>query len=598
MDSYQQISKEILQNIDSLAAEADSHGAPEFRAKLGVIQDKLHSNAFNIVVMGQFKRGKTTFINSLLGAEVLPSAVIPLTSINTVLKYGEVLDARVHFLSGEVTPIELEDVPAYVTERDNPENRLGVGWVEVYYPSPYLEDGVSLVDTPGTGSTFLHNDEVAYSYLSRADAVIFMLSADPPVSKSELEFLNEIRHFVRKVFFVQNKMDYLDENELAESLDFNSQVVARALGENSIEIFPVSARQALKGKLEANDDLLAQSNLQNFTERLGEFLMEEKGMVLLESALKNLDKVLAEEIAGAELSAKLLTQPLAELEEKTALFRQEMVSLKRDWDEINYLLQGDSKALVEDVLDAHVALFRRQTEPVLLERFEEFFEEHGGLRGSALAAKVDAFIKESIRDAFTHWRYEEEERIEAEFKQVERRFREKANGIANKILEIAGNLFEISLLTIDAELDLSEEGEFWFKLNTSEALPNLFEFLGSAFTKALPKRMSNQLLKKKAREQFLDLFDRHCGRVRYDFFLRLQKSTQALKGQVNELIQETMYAIESSIDQALRMREEGGKNLESSIERLEKRKLSLGERREDLKPLRESLAKDAGAVGG
>ncbi len=357
MSEFKVISEEVAEYLEGVKSLALRHGSDTMAKRIDALREKLESASFHIVVMGQFKRGKTTFVNSLLGAEVLPVSVIPLTSINTVLRYGDQVVAEVHFLDGSIKKVGVEDIADFVTERSNPENRLGVKRVEVFYPSPYLKDGVCLVDTPGTGSIFAHNDEMALSYLSYSDAVIFMLSSDPPISVTELNFLHEIRRFVRKIFFVQNKIDYLDPREMEESLSFNTQVIAEALEEESVDIIPVSAKQALAAQLNRDEELLASSRLPSFISRLEDFLMREKGVILLSSVLKNLDKAICEEMAGAELEISLLDQPVKDLEEKIGRFREEMVLVGRERQELLYLIDGDFKSLVKDVLDVHVEEF-------------------------------------------------------------------------------------------------------------------------------------------------------------------------------------------------------------------------------------------------
>ena len=77
----------------------------------------------------------------------------------------------------------------YITEKGNPRNRKGVREVEIAYPSDYLQDGVRVIDTPGVGSVYSHNTEVAYNYLPQVDAAIFVVTVDPPLSAAEQEFL-------------------------------------------------------------------------------------------------------------------------------------------------------------------------------------------------------------------------------------------------------------------------------------------------------------------------------------------------------------------------------------------------------------------------
>lgn len=416
MESYKDISQAILNEIRQLGVLAQERTSKGLLTHLDMAREKLRSDNFHIVVMGQFKRGKTTFINSLLGEQILPSSVVPLTSINTILRYGGQLKAEVHYCNDRVEEIGVDEIARFVTEKENPENCLNVKRVDIFHPSSYLKEGLCLVDTPWTGSTYLHNDEMAHSYLAHADAVVFMISADPPISKVELDFLEEIKEYVRKIFFVQNKIDYLNDSEREESLHFNRSVLVDVLGEDSVEIFPLSAKKALKARQTDDAELLDESRLSSFLARLDEFLLKEKGLLLLESILKNLHKVVTEEIAAIELEESLLTGPLGELEEKIKQFEEQMVLIKRERDEILYLIDGDFNALVKDVLDEHIEEFKNQMAEPLLQRYNTFFDDNRDLSGFALAEKLNEFIKEVIRESFTSWRQKEEKHLSESLK--------------------------------------------------------------------------------------------------------------------------------------------------------------------------------------
>lgn len=154
---------EILGTIENIVGLIkDDTGAVDNR--LHMIKEQLISNCFNLVILGQFKRGKTTLINSLIGKEILPSSVVPLTSVVTILKYSEEVSCVVSMEDGNEKKIRIEELPDYVTEKGNPKNIRGVRCARIGYPSPFLEKGILLVDTPGVGSTFLHNTETTYEF--------------------------------------------------------------------------------------------------------------------------------------------------------------------------------------------------------------------------------------------------------------------------------------------------------------------------------------------------------------------------------------------------------------------------------------------------
>lgn len=594
MKDYAAIRGDSLEELGRIIAGEGEGGSAFPAERLAEIREKLLTDSFHVVIMGRFKRGKTTLINALLGDRVLPSAVVPLTSVNTVVRYGEEPGVKVSYLDGRSQGVGIEDLHVYVTEKGNARNRLGVRLVDVYYPSTFLKDGVCLVDTPGTGSTYLHNDETTYAYLSHADAVIFMISADPPISRSELDFLHRIRMFVDKIFFVLNKVDYLEPADLEESILFNRQALCEALAREDIPLYPLSARRALEAAISRDGPALRQSGLPDFVAVMQDFLAEEKGRILLESSIRNARKAVADAAAGVELEMTLLLRPREDLQRKMEAFREQIRLISGEREELRYLMDGDYRALLRDGLDAEVEKFRSEAERELLRRYDAFFEERSRLSTSELLEALSSFVREEIREAFSVWRYQQERRLEAGFDALAAKYRGRVNAIANRILETAGELFGVAFPRLDAELSLSEEGEFWFKL---EDVPSDLEILMSTLAKSLPKKLSHRWLKKSKRDELTLLFDRHCGRVRYDFQLRLQKSMNLLSLKANEVIEETLKSIELAIENARQRLDGEREELEAAAAGLEERYRRLEQAGRRLDEILERISADTNEGG-
>ncbi len=121
--NYAEAKTEILMTLGELKASLNHDELLGNSNMLEYAIEKLADNKFNLVVMGEFKRGKTSFINALLGEAVLPMAVVPLTSIITELIYGDIPSAEVIFEDGQRKTIPLETLDDYVTERENPKQR-------------------------------------------------------------------------------------------------------------------------------------------------------------------------------------------------------------------------------------------------------------------------------------------------------------------------------------------------------------------------------------------------------------------------------------------------------------------------------------------
>ena len=200
----------VIENIETLTKE----DADTIDDRLLSVKEHLLSNCFNLVILGQFKRGKTTLINSLIGKEILPSSVVPLTSVVTILKHSNEMNCHIFMQDGGEKNVRLEELTDYITEKGNPKNIKDVRCARIQYPSPFLEKGMLLVDTPGVGSTFLHNTETTYEFLDHLDAALFLMSADVPISQVEKELLDTIKGSTQKIFFVLNKIDNLNPEEI------------------------------------------------------------------------------------------------------------------------------------------------------------------------------------------------------------------------------------------------------------------------------------------------------------------------------------------------------------------------------------------------
>lgn len=219
---------------------------PDKGAALAAADVRVRHNRAHLVVAGQFKRGKTTLVNALVGRDVLPTAVTPLTSVATLVRFGPHETATAMFEGGTSRQIRIDDLAAFVTEAGNPNNARAVVDVTVELPAPALRGGLVLVDLPGTGSLALHNTATAHRFLSQADAALFVLSADPPISVYEIEELALLRRYVSEVICVINKVDQVSASDREAVLSYTRQQLSAA-GFADIPIVVASARLALLG---------------------------------------------------------------------------------------------------------------------------------------------------------------------------------------------------------------------------------------------------------------------------------------------------------------------------------------------------------------
>lgn len=189
---------------------------------------------FRLVVMGEIKKGKSSFINAMLGTkDLVPVSSNVATSTIFKIRYGAERGYVVHFLKESdksALPIDVYDLNRFGTEDGNPGNREQVDFIEVLCPSPLLQSGIVIIDTPGLGGLFKAHKQITYQYVPRADAVFFVTdSVESPIGQLETEYLKDIRGITPYLYFVQTKACSVDtEARLARKRN-NLSILSRCL---------------------------------------------------------------------------------------------------------------------------------------------------------------------------------------------------------------------------------------------------------------------------------------------------------------------------------------------------------------------------------
>jgi GTPase Era involved in 16S rRNA processing len=553
LDKYSHLKEELIKCIDSiLAIDSITGGICE------ELREKIENNVFNLVVLGQFKRGKTSLINALLGAEILPTAVVPLTSIATILKYGETLNIKVYFNDGRINEIKPESLPQYVTEKGNPKNEKDVQEVIITYPSPYLKDGVRLIDTPGVGSVYEHNTDVAYQYLPKSDAALFLLSVDQPVSKAELDFLKDVKEYSHRIFFLQNKADYVGSEDLSESISFSRKIIEECMG-SEVKISPLSAKLALDGKLSGMKELLEKSFLPEFEHILNTFLMQEKGDVLLLSVTNNLLRLLSQARLGLELEMKSLETPLEELEAKLKIFGKKKQEVLVEKDDFKLLLDGETKKIVNNILEEDLKTFRQELILKVSKDLESSNGESSGMSMKDIREHLEEQVITEVKQAFATWRSIEDEKLAKTFEASCKRFIIKIDDTVDSLLKFSAELFAVPFDIVKAEAIWSTKSAFYYRFKEQ---PVGIEIVTSSLTLLLPRFIGEKIILKKAKEYLQRVIDVQTAKVGCDFEERLDKSKLTFRWEMFQRIQATIEGISKAIEKGLDKKSKGEQAVE------------------------------------
>lgn len=195
----------------------------------------------DVAVLGQFKSGKSSLLNAVLGSAVFPVGVLPVTAVITRSSAGPELALRVTYLKGAVEAVSPARLAEFVTEAGNPGNRRQVAMVDVFTPALRDWPGVRLVDTPGLGSVFAHNTEATRTWMPNVAAALVTVSVERPLSDEDRRLVAEARQTAPRVIVMLTKVDLLADSELAEVTAFLDQKLRESVGD-SVPVLPFSSR--------------------------------------------------------------------------------------------------------------------------------------------------------------------------------------------------------------------------------------------------------------------------------------------------------------------------------------------------------------------
>ncbi len=265
---------------------------------------RLAEDRFNVAVVGRFSRGKTSLMNAVLGTDRLPTGILPLTSVLTMVRYGSSERVLVYFGQSSLPrEIPLDQLPEYVTQEKNPGNSKGVAFVEVQIPSETLRRGFSFVDTPGLGSPIAASSDITTGFFPEMDAVVVVTSFEAALSPEEIDLIRQAVQGARKVFLVINKLDLTSGEERDKVIHYVKERLADEVGTSNIRIFAVSARDGLAAKLQSDSQKLDQSGLPEFEQELVHFMVSEKNVQVLVLTCRRLLELAAR--AGIPMDARI-----------------------------------------------------------------------------------------------------------------------------------------------------------------------------------------------------------------------------------------------------------------------------------------------------
>jgi len=373
-DKYLLQSKELLKELESVCADFDLHSLDKTLRSINNFADQ--NQYLDVAVLGQFKAGKSSFLNAYLNKDLLPVGDIPVTSVISRIRYGQQEKATVTFLDGNTRVIAIDAIQDYVSESGNPGNIKQVMVLDLEVPSLQNIQGLRLVDTPGIGSVWQHNTETTTSWFPETGGVLFVISAERPISETELNLLQEIYLYSPEIAIVITKTDLFTEDHLQQIELFIAKVLRNAFNRD----FPILRYSAYKDASRYNAELeqkIFQPFAFNRDNKYASILRHKIGS-LANSCLTYLNisyqASLQQESEKSKLKATILDEHL-----NSPFVRRELL-----------LISGSYKEKTRESVKAYLDTFRPELETKLSEAYAAAFT---GWKGNLYA----------VTRQFEHW---------------------------------------------------------------------------------------------------------------------------------------------------------------------------------------------------
>lgn len=228
---------DLLRLLEQVATR---NGLVEFRPRIDALASRLEDDSFEVALFGRVSSGKSSLLNALLGTNVLPVGVNPITAVPTKLRYGASLKAAVAYGDGRGALVSIEELARLVTEQGNPGNLQNIVRAIVEVPSPRLQQGILLVDTPGLGSLARRGAAETLAYLPSCDLALLLIDAGATLNEEDLGTLRLLYEAGIPALVLLSKADLLDHGDLHQATIYIEEHIKHDLG-LSIIVHPVSA---------------------------------------------------------------------------------------------------------------------------------------------------------------------------------------------------------------------------------------------------------------------------------------------------------------------------------------------------------------------
>jgi hypothetical protein len=529
------------------AAVAEILGAEEAVQQARTLARRIAEGRFYVACIGQFKRGKSTLINALLGESILPVGFTPVTTVPTIIRFGERRWAQVQIKGASWQEIKLSDLGLYVTEECNPENVKTVQGVEVFVPNSLLAGGMCLVDTPGLGSVFTGNTAATQAFIPHIDAALVVIGADPPLGGQELALVETVAQNVSNLMFVLSKADRSTELERAAAVEFTERVIEKHLHRRAGPIYEVSAKEQIEGRGPHRD-------WEKLKSALDLFVRESRGAIILSAYDRGMRRLREQLLAIVTEERSALQRPIEESERRIQRLKQTIAEAETSLCQLGFMFISEQQRLADVFVDRH-KVFLASVSPKANCEFSAIIAAARRGFGPAYRRFVMREAQQIARRSVIPWLRIEQPEAETQYRKVARRFVDLGNDFLRNLASVGIPELASVPHALDLETGFRTGSEFSF-----------YEFIAVA-QPASPLRWladlvlgivgAHRLIQNDGRAFLAWLLEANSCRVRSDIVNRVQESRGKLEAEIRKLLREVVQFAEQALENSRKAREAG-----------------------------------------
>jgi GTPase Era involved in 16S rRNA processing len=505
-------------------------------------QDQL----IDVAILGQFKSGKSSFLNSLIGKPILPVGVIPVTTTITRLQYGKRERAIVRHFDGKENEVDIAAIEEFTSEAKNPANQKNVEVVDVELPSLERYAGLRLVDTLGLGSIFKYHIETSENWLPEVGTALLAISSDRPLAEDDLQLIRELRRHTPKIVLLLTKVDLLSPGQQEEVVHFFRTALRREL-HGEFPIFLYSTRldnEQWKQSVESEVFKPLSINRQDEFNKI----LRHKVQSLAKGCLSYLEIALKTSLQ-ADLDREELRKQILNEKVNYELVHQEVSLISRENSE-------QTRELIQNYLEkSHQRHLKKKLVEMLLKEMPSW---KGNL--SKLTEQYENWLKETLAEEIGHISKTEHRHFFGTLRKAHASLSRSLEAFRTLLNQNIEKVLGLRLAEAEWKIEVIEPSQPDIRISrTFDFHLNLFWFL-------IPMFIFRPLFERHYLNQVPNIAVVNLSRLAAQWEDRINKAIEGMKKQALKYVQDELATIEALLSRAQGQTEE----IRRTIEDLEK----------------------------